>query len=60
MLELVAPAESLEELRIAVCCGIDAVYLPAERFGLRPSRSKGMDYNESKRGQRFHYSQKAE
>ena len=34
-MELLAPAGGMEQLRAAVAFGADAVYLAAERFGMR-------------------------
>ena len=48
-MEILAPAGSFEQLRAAVCCGADAVYLGTDCFNARPGllnmykRIKGTD-----------------
>lgn len=50
--ELLAPAGSLEKLKIAVLYGADAVYLAGQNFGLRTA-ADNFTYNELKIGVEF-------
>ena len=43
--ELLAPAGSLEKLKVAVLYGADAVYLGGQKFGLR-SAADNLTYQE--------------
>jgi len=43
MLELLAPAQTLEHGKIAIDCGADAVYIGASNFGARKNASNSID-----------------
>ena len=50
--ELLAPAGSLEKLKIAIHYGADAVYIGAPAYGLR-SRARNFDYDQMREGVEF-------
>ena len=50
--ELLAPAGSLEKLKVAVLYGADAVYLGGQKFGLR-SAADNLTYQELEEGVNF-------
>ena len=50
--ELLAPAGSLEKLKVAVLYGADAVYLGGQKFGLR-SAADNLTYQELEEGVEF-------
>ena len=50
--ELLAPAGSLEKLKIAIHYGADAVYIGAPAYGLR-SRARNFDYEQMREGVEF-------
>lgn len=53
--ELLAPAGTLEKLKIAVHYGADAVYIGGEAYGLR-SRAGNFDFDEMREGVEFAHS----
>ena len=51
-IELLAPAGSLEKLKMAIIYGADAVYLGGEQFGLR-AQAKNFSIEEIEEGVQF-------